>query len=528
MCSQKNLNPYLILLGFFCVGNSFGQSTVVDWSTILTGCTGVVNTSNTPNAVVTISGSNFNNNNPGGINNTGACTANTAPYYLVSTGTANWAMTGICLVADWPNSSSNITVDITFTVPVCGDLTFVVHDLNGDAGSPFEDKITVNAWDGASVAIPVNSTNYSWTNCSANVCGGVPLFLGGNPAQANMLLGRGTNFCSNLNSYGCAAGQTTFTLKSPTSPNKIKRVQIVYTSACTCNDANAYYTGGDPGWENIIISNITAKPAPIPTASNLCVANVINLSSSSSGGNGTFSYSWSGPNSYSSASQNPTINPAGPLTAGTYVVTVTSNGCTNTASTTVSIGGGCTLPIQLISFNGKCNGNKKLFEWTTATEINNNFFTLQESKTGIDFSDLGKIAGTGNSSILKNYEAEFSSDDLEYDYFRLKQTDFNGNSSYSEIIYMNCASDYYGDVVLYPNPTSDLVNIKFNSPIETKIIYSVSDVFGREVKQGEFISIEKGEQLSINTEVLPAGVYFIKLHGIDNKISFPILKLVKE
>lgn len=153
---------------------------------------------------------------------------------------------------------------------------------------------------------------------------------------------------------------------------------------------------------------------------------------------------------------------------------------------------------------------------------------MEKSKDEIDFSELGKVAGAGNSSTVKNYEAEFPAEDLDYTYYRLKQTDFDGNFKYSDVIHVTCNSNFYDDVLLYPNPSNNQANIKFNLPVDTKIIYSVVDVFGREVKRGEFIAATKGAELTMDTENFPAGVYFIKLNSFDNGISFPALKFVKQ
>jgi len=186
------------------------------------------------------------------------------------------------------------------------------------------------------------------------------------------------------------------------------------------------------------------------------------------------------------------------------------------------------LPVELLSFNGRCEGNKKTFEWTTATETNNAFFTVEKSKNGIDFSELGNISGAGNSSTIINYKTEFSEEDLDYKYYRLKQTDFDGKFSYSEVIYVSCTPDYYGDVFVYPNPASDIANLKFNSPIEGGIVFSFSDVLGRPFYSKEIPVVSIGEEISVSTSDLPAGVYFIRISSKEIKKSFPTLKLVIE
>jgi hypothetical protein len=82
-------------------------------------------------------------------------------------------------------------------------------------------------------------------------------------------------------------------------------------------------------------TNVTVNQSPVAAASNAgpyCAGSSIALSSSGGG-----SYSWSGPNAFSSASQNPTLSSATTAMSGTYTVTVTSAGCTSTATTAVSV-----------------------------------------------------------------------------------------------------------------------------------------------------------------------------------------------
>ncbi|MBK7183144.1 MAG: hypothetical protein IPH89_09505 [Bacteroidetes bacterium] len=65
---------------------------------------------------------------------------------------------------------------------------------------------------------------------------------------------------------------------------------------------------------------------------------------------------------------------------------------------------GCTpLPIELLSFSGKNMGKRILLEWTTATEINNSFFTLERSKDADKFDEVAIIEGAGNSASIINY-----------------------------------------------------------------------------------------------------------------------------
>lgn len=88
------------------------------------------------------------------------------------------------------------------------------------------------------------------------------------------------------------------------------------------------------------------------------------------------------------------------------------------------------LPIELLSFKGTNYGTYNKIDWITHTEVNNDYFTL-ESSNSEDFLEVTKIDGSGNSSSIKKYEF------IDYNpkkYYRLKQTDYNGEFTYSDII----------------------------------------------------------------------------------------------
>jgi hypothetical protein len=95
------------------------------------------------------------------------------------------------------------------------------------------------------------------------------------------------------------------------------------------------------------------------------------------------------------------------------------------------------LPIELLSFRGTTDNVKNYLYWKTASEINNDYFTLERSFDGIYFEPLTRVEGVGNSTQLINYSYIDDNPENIINYYRLKQTDYNGNSSYSNIISIN-------------------------------------------------------------------------------------------
>ncbi len=92
------------------------------------------------------------------------------------------------------------------------------------------------------------------------------------------------------------------------------------------------------------------------------------------------------------------------------------------------------LPIELTSFKGVKKDRINELTWVTMTELNNDFFTIDRTIDGIDFETIGKVSGSGSSSSINEYSLNDLDVPSEINYYRLKQTDFNGDSKYSDFI----------------------------------------------------------------------------------------------
>lgn len=99
------------------------------------------------------------------------------------------------------------------------------------------------------------------------------------------------------------------------------------------------------------------------------------------------------------------------------------------------------LPIELLSFNGVSNKGYNSLYWSTASETNNDYFSVEKTLDGNNYSVVGVVNGAGNSQILNNYELKDFSVEKVINYYRLKQTDINGNYKYSDIISIDNRGD---------------------------------------------------------------------------------------
>lgn len=112
------------------------------------------------------------------------------------------------------------------------------------------------------------------------------------------------------------------------------------------------------------------------------------------------------------------------------------------------------LPVALYQFNASIiEGRYVKLVWMTASESNNNYFTIERSLNGIEWEKVNTIKGAGNSNSIKSYSMEDKSPHSGSSYYRLKQTDFDGQFEYSDVIsiHLNNTKVQFGE--LYPNPS---------------------------------------------------------------------------
>ena len=150
-------------------------------------------------------------------------------------------------------------------------------------------------------------------------------------------------------------------------------------------------------------------------------------------------------------------------------------------------------------------------DWKTASEKNNDCFSIERSLDGFSFEEIKKIKSAGDSYKIINYEIidENATNDILY--YRLKQTDYNGQYKYSEIV----SVDAYNTKCLignsFPNPTSSNVEIDFYTPLKGELNYDILDYTGRVLLSKTQIMESGHSKLNAITDELPSGLYFLNV-----------------
>jgi hypothetical protein len=175
------------------------------------------------------------------------------------------------------------------------------------------------------------------------------------------------------------------------------------------------------------------------------------------------------------------------------------------------------LPIELLNFNAKAtNENTVQINWQTASEINNDYFTIEKSKDGLNWKKLIDIDGAGNSSALLSYESIDRFLLMGISYYRLKQTDFDGQFSYSQIRSVQINKPINSSVTIYPNPVENEVTIVGNSLDLDQI--KIINALGQNVTSFTKIISNEESKLVIDLSKLTIGIYFIKTKTTANKV----------
>jgi len=196
---------------------------------------------------------------------------------------------------------------------------------------------------------------------------------------------------------------------------------------------------------------------------------------------------------------------------------------------TLTASGSGPLPIVLSSFTAELKNDYVKLKWTTSSEKNNDYFTLERSKNGITFSPLTKIKGSGTSNNMKEYGFEDKSPFQGTAYYRLKQTDFDGKTEYSDELSVNYQRNGNGCVLkVNPNPCFGMctVNLAECDQIENpEILVEILDIRGNIVQSKIPDRSESGTfSFAINTENnLSPGVYIIRGISKNEKYSQKVI-----
>ena len=175
------------------------------------------------------------------------------------------------------------------------------------------------------------------------------------------------------------------------------------------------------------------------------------------------------------------------------------------------------LPIELISFSATLEDKAVVLSWKTASELNNDYFTIERSWDGLQFDSLIMVDGAGTSNIKKEYSAVDGRPYGGRSYYRLMQTDFDGVKSYSKVIGIQRPESVWS---VYPNPT-DGVSVHLQVPegqAHKPVQVTIADMQGSTLFQHTYTVGPKGDITLELKQSLRSGVYMLYIEDGATKL----------
>jgi hypothetical protein len=174
------------------------------------------------------------------------------------------------------------------------------------------------------------------------------------------------------------------------------------------------------------------------------------------------------------------------------------------------------LPIELLSFTATPNNRQVDLAWQTATETNNNYFEVEKTINGTDWEFVCKQNGAGNSTTMLSYTDVDKNPYMGTSYYRLKQVDFDGQYTYSQIETVNFNGQ--SETIVYPNPNKGDFTVKMIAETAGNTTIKLFDNLGKILVSQENTTTKGVNFWNISTTDLPNGIYFLQIQNKDNEV----------
>ncbi len=191
------------------------------------------------------------------------------------------------------------------------------------------------------------------------------------------------------------------------------------------------------------------------------------------------------------------------------------------------------LPIELTSFDARAQGNAVIIDWVTASEKNNDYFTIERSSDGKNYLPLEEVDGAGNSSKKLSYTTTDQFPLSGTSYYRLKQTDFDGKFSYSKpvVVKFNITGDGDTDVRqleilgISPNPFKDQFSVSYYSAGDDQVTFQLINTNGQVIFTQQVQAVNGNNRFDyLEGYKINAGSYVLIITRNGTKVSKKLIK----
>ena len=180
------------------------------------------------------------------------------------------------------------------------------------------------------------------------------------------------------------------------------------------------------------------------------------------------------------------------------------------------------LPVTFVFFNTHCENGKVSVTWKTARELNSDYFNIERSQDGRNWTVIGTMAGAGNTNIEKTYKF-IDNVPLSNSMYRIAQYDFGGNRKYSVIVHSSC--DVKENIVLWPNPAQATAWLSITTTASSPVMIKVYDSKGALMYMQREALAAGTNQIAVPVNRLPKGMYEVVADFMNGTIK--TVRLVK-
>ena len=179
------------------------------------------------------------------------------------------------------------------------------------------------------------------------------------------------------------------------------------------------------------------------------------------------------------------------------------------------------IPVELASFSVQLVQKDVVLNWTTATELNNQGFEIEQSFDNENFSRIGFVPGFGSTTESKSYSFKISDAPSGIQYYRLKQIDFDGTFTHFNSVKVD--GPVVREFVLnqnHPNPFNPSTTISFSLPVESNVRITLFNMLGQQVAQLVNSDFQAGNhKIEFNAQDLSTGayIYTLEARGVNDK-----------
>ena len=220
--------------------------------------------------------------------------------------------------------------------------------------------------------------------------------------------------------------------------------------------------------------------------------------------------------------------PSGSTQSGSLTSAVNTNWSNENFTLGASTASFPPLPLDLISFEGRCEDNLVNIEFIVASQVSNEYFTIEKSNNLLLWEEIGFIDGGGTTNEEITYLFNDNAPNNGENYYRLKQTDIDGNFKYFSPIVVECEESVLNGYSIYPNPTNNIlkIDLELNNYQGENTEMRLIDLKGNIIKFQK-VELNRGHNhLEIDLSVIKNGIYILNFLGSRDAIK--ISRVIKQ